>query len=129
MSEKYSADSSLLIDIDGVPHFESEQDGVLAYRPCPPELVSLILANQQAPSVKEETIPDNTHQERRRRSPKLIRGAAKVAIIGAILGGVDIGASFTTTQVLSGNTRGDVGKAVDDLWTDVTLPLRMAVGE
>jgi hypothetical protein len=129
MSEKYPVDNSLIVDIDGVLHFESEQDGVVAYRPCPPELISLVLANQPSSTVEEKDIPTKTIQERRHISPKLIRGAAKVALFGAVLGGAHIGANFAITQILSGNTRGDFTKTTEDLWTDVTLPLRMVEGK
>lgn len=122
-----------LEEIDGVLHYESEQDGVVAYRPCPPELVALILESQQVAIPDEEVISSDVkvdeRRERRRISPKFIRGATKIALLGAVLGGVHIGANITTTQTLSGHTRGDIGQAMGDLLTDITTPLRMAVGK
>lgn len=129
MSEKYPTGGSSLEYIDGVLHFESEQNGVVAYRPCPPELISFVLANQQSSTAEEKVMPANTNHERRHISPKFIRGAAKVALFGAILGGAHIGANFATTQILSGNTRGDFNKSTEDLRSDVALPLRMVEGK
>ena len=134
MSERYPKQSILVdVDGDGVLHYESDQNGVVAYRPCPPELIAVILDNEKLSVSEEEYAPADVeskdYKERLHVSPKIVRSVAKAALFCATLSAAYVGADMYMTQTASGgHVQIDVGQGLDNLQSNITFPLRMAAG-